>query len=39
VFRLCKDANGNIFAIAYVRSKDGNEGTFKVKAKPADSTP
>ena len=35
VFRLCKDANGNIFAIAYVRSKDGNEGTFKVKAKPA----
>ena len=35
VYRLCKDANGNIFAIAYVRSKDGKEGMFKVKAKPA----
>lgn len=35
VFRLCKDADGNIFAIAFVRSKDGKEGAFKVKAKPA----
>ncbi len=35
VYRLCKDANGNIFAIAFVRSKDGKEGMFKVKAKPA----
>lgn len=35
VFRLCKDADGNIFAIAFVRSKDGKEGMFKVKAKPA----
>lgn len=37
VYRLCKDANGNIFAIAFVRSKDGKEGMFKVKAKPAPS--
>ena len=35
VFRLCKDADGNIYAIAFVRSKDGKEGAFKVKAKPA----
>jgi len=35
VYRLCKDADGNIYAIAYVRSKDGKEGMFKVKAKPA----
>ena len=34
VFRLCKDADGNIFAIAFVRSKDGKEGMFKVKTKP-----
>ena len=38
VYRLCKDADGNIYAIAYVRSKDGKEGTFKVKAKPAPSS-
>ena len=38
VFRLCKDADGNIFAIAFVRSKDGKEGAFKVKAKPAPSS-
>ena len=35
VYRLCKDADGNIYAIAFVRSKDGKEGMFKVKAKPA----
>ena len=35
VFRLCKEADGGIFAIAFVRSKDGKEGMFKVKAKPA----
>lgn len=35
VFRLCKDADSNIYAIAFVRSKDGKEGMFKVKAKPA----
>jgi hypothetical protein len=35
VYRLCKEADGGIFAIAFVRSKDGKEGMFKVKAKPA----
>lgn len=35
VYRLCKEADGSIFAIAFVRSKDGKEGMFKVKAKPA----
>ena len=35
VYRLCKEADGSIFAIAFVRSKDGKEGAFKVKAKPA----
>lgn len=33
VFKLTKNADGSIDALAYVRSKDGKEGMFKVKAK------
>lgn len=35
VFHLTKNDDGTIDALAYVRSKDGKEGAFKVKAKPA----
>ena len=38
VFKLTKNADGSIDALAYVRSKDGKEGAFKVKAKPAPSS-
>ena len=37
VFRLTKNADGTIDAIAFVRSKDGKEGAFKVKATQAPS--
>ena len=37
VFRLTKNADGTIDAIAFVRSKDGKEGAFKVKATQATS--
>jgi hypothetical protein len=35
VFKLTKNADGSIDALAYFRSKGGKEGAFKVKAKPA----